>query len=211
MSKVIVALDGMQWNQAIELAKKLSGKVWGFKLNHLLLTASYWTPELSKHGRIMADPKLYDTPKTMKHSVQELVHNGVDFITVHASAGSDSIKAAVEAADKARIVAVTILTSFKPTEIQRIYGTDRPTAVKNLANLAQECGVHGLVCASEDLAVLRDVPLFKVCPAIRPTGYINDDDQVAIGIGKGADYLVCGRPITEAEDPLAVVELMNKG
>jgi len=104
MSKIIVALDnicgGKAWEDAVALAQKLSGKVWGFKVNDALHSGHYWSARLNRHGKLMFDPKLYDIPNTMGNTISRLIPYGPDFITVHASAGEEALKAAVEAAGK---------------------------------------------------------------------------------------------------------------
>lgn len=216
MSKIIVALDniadGKAWEDAVTLAQKLSGKVWGFKLNDALHCGHYWSARLNQLGKLMFDPKLYDIPTTMRNTVNQMLPRGPNFITVHASAGEDSLKAAVEAAgNRAKIIAVTVLTSFTPKDCLEMFGCDRKKAVSVLAGLAERAGVYGLVCATDDLPFLSKMTdLIKICPGIRPDGLLAGDDQQAIGLGKNADLVVVGRLITQADDPVGVVEKLNK-
>lgn len=217
MSKIIVALDGLldghDWHKATELMRKLRGKVWGFKFNDALHSGHYWTAQVRPYGNIMFDAKLYDIPTTMRNTVKQFVNKGADFITVHASAGKASLEAAVEAAGKnAKIMAVTVLTSFAESDCLEVFGGSRSGAVWKLTDLAGRAGVHGVVCASEDLPMLATAgkPLLKICPGIRPDGAVAGDDQKSVGSGVGADYVVVGRPITQAEDPIAVVDRLNE-
>jgi orotidine-5'-phosphate decarboxylase len=202
--KIIVALDGMRFHEAEELAKKLSGKVWGFKLNDLLWDYQYWSPRLLRYGKIMADPKLYDIPNTVTNCVKAMVNCGAEFITVHTSAGKEVLKTAVDIAGS-RILAVTALTSFTDEDTMDVYGVPRSKLVVRLANLAVSCGVSGLVCSCQDLESLKEHKVIKVCPGIRLDS--NYHDQKTVGNGIGADFAVIGRAITRAKDP---VEEINK-
>lgn len=206
MSNIIVALDNMRFEAAERLAQRLAGKVWGFKVNDLLYCSQYWSPRLNRYGKLMFDPKLYDIPNTVKNCMGHFVACGADFVTVHASGGPAVLRAAVEAAgDKTKIVAVTALTSYTDEDLLNIYGSSRQELVGKLALVAENCGCHGLVCATGDLEWVKERKLFKICPGIRKEK-LAGDDQVHTGLGAGADYIVVGRPITQAEDPLKAVE-----
>lgn len=209
-SRIIVALDGMTWPKATELASRLNGKVWGFKCNDLLFSGAYWSPQLSKYGKIMFDPKLYDIPVTIENFLKRFVAMGADLVTVHASSGPAGLEAAVGAvkSTKTKILAVTALTSFPDDHLHAVYSCDRPTLVANLAKLALNAHCHGLVCAYPDLSLVKDWPILKVCPGFRRPA---DDkhDQVHIGTGEGADLVVVGRLITQAENPARATDEIN--
>ncbi len=203
MSKIIVALDGMSLEQAKEWAQKLSGKVWGFKINDLLYDC-YW-PQLLRFGKIMADPKFHDIPNTIDNSLK--LFSGVELITVHASAGQTALKTAVNVVGK-RLLAVTALTSLTDEEAIEVYGCTRQEVAIRLAKIAVESGVKGLVCSSNDLPYLKKYDVLKVCPGIRLGNECHD--QKAVGNGIGADLVVVGRPITQSQDPITVVDELNK-
>jgi len=207
MSKVIVALDGMTLEDSLKLAEKLSGHVWGYKVNDLLLwEGCRVVTKLHAWGNVMCDPKLYDIPNTVSNAVKRMVDAGAGMITVHASAGTEVLQAAHKAAQgHAKILAITVLTSDKMDF--------RDHEVRKRAYIAQHAGVDGIVCAAPDLEKLKDVTLLKVVPGIRPpTAVVKGDDQVhtASSIPGGADFVVVGRPITQAENPLEVAKSLQK-
>jgi orotidine-5'-phosphate decarboxylase len=207
MSKVIVALDGMRYTEMIRLADLLKDRVWGFKVNDALLDhGARIIRDLKTVGaaHVMADPKLFDIPNTVENGVRVLVENGADFITVHTIAGKEVLQAAKKAAgDKCKILGVTVLTSDKME--------NRDYEVRKRAYIAQSAEIDGLVCAAGDLEKIKDIILFKVVPGIRPTGNVQGEDQVHVSsmIPPLADFVVVGRPISQASDPLAVVKALE--
>lgn len=206
--KVIIALDAMNRSQALDLARTLSGEVWGFKVNDLLLQYGVEViRELKKLGHVFADPKLYDIPNTVANGVRELAAAGADLITVHASGGKKMLARAAEAAGASRILAVTVLTSFDDAGCSEVYGRPAAKAVNDLATLSASSGVHGIVCSPQELDDVRQFgALMKVTPGIRPSWHGRADDQVRTltpqqAVERGASYIVVGRPVTEHEDP----------
>lgn len=215
-SKIIVACDGMNEAQALTLAERLGDKVWGFKVNDLLIQNGLPIIEkLKKHGKVFADAKLYDIPNTVANSVAALSSAGADLITVHASGGVKMMQAAVKAAGKSQILAVTVLTSMDQSTVNSVYHQDTASQVKSLAHLAAEAEVFGIVCSPEELTLLSTLRLAKVTPGVRPEWHVKGDDQVRIAtpldaVKQGASFLVVGRPITGHADPLHAVELINR-
>lgn len=194
-NNIIVALDGLSEQEALAIAKQLSGKVWGFKINDLLYSGIL--QKLARHGRVFADAKLHDIPNTVGNSVRRLSKLGARMISVHASGGRDMIRAAVRARGKSKIVAVTVLTSRHKSDDE----------FKVLVRSAHAAGAQGIVCSAYELPLRRPGKLFTVVPGIRPTWYRKKDDQrrtvtPAVALAAGADYLVVGRPITRTRDPL---------
>lgn len=218
-TNVIVALDGMQTEQALDLAKRLSGKVWGFKVNDLLVSeGARVVTKLKALGSVFADPKLYDIPNTVSNSIRQLSDAGADLITVHAGGGPKMISAAVASASKSKhqskILAVTVLTSFSEEESVRLFGRSSLEAVQFYADLAAGAGTHGIVCSPLELTELAKnqslKSLLKVVPGIRPSWYGKKDDQSRTltprqALDAGATHLVIGRPVTDDSDPLAAV------
>lgn len=203
--QIIVALDGMEREDAITLAWTLASSVWGFKVNDLLLTCGLdIIRDLKYMGRVFADPKLYDIPQTVANSVSRLAGAGADLITVHASGGKTMMEAALDQCSNAKILAVTALTSLEDADVQPVYHRNVAETVWDLAHLAYDTQVHGIICASHEVLALKHLNFMKVVPGIR----IGDttDDQRRTGIGIGADLVVIGRPITQAEDPLEALK-----
>ncbi len=243
-SKIIVALDAIDREQALKLAETLSGHVWGFKVNDMLVRYGISIIEdLKSFGNVFADPKLHDIPNTIANSVKRLSDAGADLITIHASSGSEAIKAAVKNRGDASILCITALTSLDIKDIRLIFGTDVNEIVAGLnhkkidltslqikdiesvigtsarqvvskfAKLAHENGAQGVVCSAHELEYVRGIPNFlRVTPGIR-LGEVDDDQKRVANPGtaivNGSSFLVIGRPITQADEPLKVVQQIN--
>jgi orotidine-5'-phosphate decarboxylase len=159
--------------------------------------------------RIFLDLKLHDIPATVAGAARAVARLRPELVTVHAMAGSNAIRAAVEAAPGTKIAGVTVLTSLSPADLKRI-GMAGPVqdVVRRLAVLAVGAGARALVCSPREVAAVRaevgpDITL--ITPGVRPAGSDpNDQARVATpeeALRAGADLLVIGRPITGAPDP----------
>ncbi len=207
-SPIIIPLDGMTESTALAMAKELSGSVWGFKVNDLLIECGVSiVTKLKKYGNVFADPKLHDIPNTVSNSVQRLDEAGADFISIHASGWTEMMEAAVQATSNSKILAITILTSLDDEGVDAIYHNSTIDQVLWLAEIAKFSKVHGVVCSPMELELLEEIPeLIKVIPGIRPKWYLNEDDQKRVAtpenaMKNGADLLVIGRPITSDKNP----------
>jgi len=214
--KVIVALDSLSLDNALALAEKLKGRVWGFKVNDLLLSEGVSIiSQLKNYGRVFADPKLYDIPNTVKNSVAALSKAGASLITVHASGGRKMMEAAVSAAQDypTQILAVTVLTSFDEEDTREIYLRGARDLVKLLAEKAKQAGCRGVVCSpkeAEMFSASSDLHgLLKVTPGIRLSPSSDDDQKrtssARSALAAGSDLLVIGRPITESDCPVSAL------
>ena len=170
---------------------------------------------------VFLDLKLHDIPNTVAGAVRSLLPLAPKLLTIHAGGGAKMVEAAARAAAEAgevrpKILAVTVLTSFDAAGLAET-GVSGGTAqqVLRLARLALEAGADGLVCSPHEISILRDAYGAKpilVVPGIRPAG-APLGDQVRVmtpeqAVAAGADYIVVGRPITEAADPaLAAAEI----
>jgi orotidine-5'-phosphate decarboxylase len=233
---IIVALDGMEMEQAIETAQKLKDHVWGFKANDLLDRlnsidgdGNHEIGNIVECGKLFADPKYHDIPNTVGNRVKALIgalknisfgRTVPGFITVHASGGPEMIKAAVEAAKKAsggrtKILVVTVLTSLNEEDCNLTYGAPVKAKVLQFSRWAVAARAHGIVCSGNELGFLSRYPelkrLIRMVPGIRPNWYSAAGDQKRVigpheAIRLGADYLVMGRAITEDLDPVGAVK-----
>ena len=218
-SPIIVPLDGMSLDASLALAERLSGSVWGFKVNDLLLGHGVSVvTALKRFGKVFADPKLHDIPNTVANGVRALSDAGADLITVHGSGGRAMLEAAVKNSGKAQILAVTVLTSLSDSDAQELFACTARDAVARFATIAAAVGVHGIVCSPQELPLLNASPslanLLKVTPGVRPSWHGKADDQVRTltpgeAIRAGATHLVVGRPITHHENPVEAVALIN--
>jgi orotidine-5'-phosphate decarboxylase len=168
--------------------------------------------EVLNHGRVFLDLKFYDIPTVVAEAVSNAARMGVSFLTVHASGGSEMLRLSMEKLQSSdtpcRLLAVTVLTSFDSLSE---FGIDRSVSsqVEVLAGLARASGVDGIVCSPQELESLRRLhpaPFLLVTPGIRGAGDSAGDQKriasAASAFKAGADYLVIGRPIIAAPDPI---------
>ncbi|QNJ28319.1 orotidine-5'-phosphate decarboxylase [Synechococcus sp. A15-24] len=221
--RIIVALDGMDPEQALRFAAQVDGLRWVKVGLELFVQAG---PEvvarLREQGlRVFLDLKFHDIPATKAGACRRAAALGAELITVHACAGSEALKtaqaAAVEGAQSAGVptptlLAVTVLTSWEEQRLQRELAIQQSIGerVAALAQLSATAGIGGCVCSPLEAAALRaqhPVPFALVTPGIRPKGVAVGDQARVMGpaeaIAAGASQLVIGRPITNAEDPCA--------
>lgn len=214
MTKIIVAMDGMSVEETLGLAEKLKGQGALFKVNDQLdddLGLGI-IDELKKYGEVMDDPKLHDIPKTVGRRAAKHAKHKPELITVHASGEIPMMRAAVENCGEAKILAVTVLTSLDEDQCNLTFGSPIKAKVLQFARFALAAGAHGIVCSGQELKFLSGYPetkrLIKVTPGIRPKWHIDpNDDQSRIvtpaeAFGLKADYIVIGRPIVQAKNPV---------
>lgn len=221
--RILIALDTSDQEQAVGWVKALSPYVGGFKVGLELVHAAGFGifDRLREAGaqRIFYDAKLHDIPNTVGKAVRAIARLGVWMVNVHASGGRAMVEAAVEAAGASQepplVIAVTVLTSLSPQQLREEVGARRGmvSQVVHLANLAKEAGADGVVASAQEAQRLRrqiGEGFLIVTPGIRLEGDNPSDQQrvttPAIALQAGADYLVIGRSVTAANDPIARVE-----
>ena len=222
--KLIVALDLPSADAATRLAGKLHGHAGMFKVGSELFTAE--GPVLVRYlaaagEKVFLDLKFHDIPNTVRAAAREAALAGASMLNVHALGGLKMMEAALEGARVADgkplrplVLAVTLLTSLERADLQDLGVTGSPEdVVVRLARLAQRAGLDGVVTSAREIVAVRAAcrPRFIiVTPGIRPTSAAAHDQAriatPALAIEAGADYLVVGRPITEAPDPVAAAE-----
>jgi orotidine-5'-phosphate decarboxylase len=223
--RIIVALDFPDAASALALADRLDPGACAVKIGKELFTSAGPDVVLAcvKRGfRVFLDLKFHDIPNTVAQACAAATRLGVWMLNVHASGGAAMLAAAREGVERAAgetrrpaplLIAVTVLTSLSEADLAAI-GVSGPAERQalRLAKLAQSKGLAGVVCSPPEAATLRAAcgPDFKlVTPGIR-LGGAKSDDQTRIAtpesaIRDGADYLVIGRPITQASDPRAAL------
>ena len=222
--KVIVALDFSTADKALEFARRLDPKLCKLKIGKELFTAAGpdCVAKLVNAGfDVFLDLKFHDIPNTVASACKVAAQLGVWMLNVHVLGGRAMLTAARDAIDgeshKPRLIAVTLLTSMGSEDLHEIGVLGEPQeTVLRLARLAQTSGLDGVVCSAQEAAMLRRELGYEfslVTPGIRPAE-ASKDDQVRImtpsdAIYMGASYLVIGRPITRAEDPLQVLNKIN--
>jgi orotidine-5'-phosphate decarboxylase len=213
---IFVALDTPSLDRARALSRSLKSYVGGVKLGLEFYSAN--GPEgvraiVSAGAPVFLDVKLHDIPNTVAGAMKVLAPLGTAIINVHASGGTAMMRAAGEAARTverpAKIIAVTVLTSFEDSDLPRIGVSDSAlNQAVRLAVLAKDSGLDGVVCSPHEIAAVRAAcgPKFLiVTPGVRPAGgELGDQKRVMTprqAVDAGADILVIGRPITAAADP----------
>lgn len=220
--RIIVALDVDSPELAKEMVKRCESHTHYFKVGLQLFMASYFEVVdwiIDRGHKVMLDLKFFDIPETVKLAVGQLNSRGVSLATIH---GNDAIiRAAMETRGDLQLLAVTVLTSFGEEDLRAMGMTQ---SVEDLvlfrARRALDLGCDGVVSSGLEAERLRkDLgnKLLIVTPGIRPGANVNDgsDDQKRIitagrAIATGADHVVVGRPITRAEDPVRIIEEMQK-
>jgi orotidine-5'-phosphate decarboxylase len=214
---LIVALDLPSVAEADAMVAKLGDAVSFYKIGYQLGFAGglTFTSDLIAAGKqVFLDLKLHDIGNTVAKGVESVAKSGAAFLTVHAY--PQTMKAAVDgkAGSKLKILAVTALTSYDDADLfEAGYKIGVSALVVQRAAQARDLGVDGLVCSAEEAAKLRIAVgpgMALVTPGIRPAGSARDDQKRVMTPGRaiaaGADYLVIGRPIVEADDPKAMAQ-----
>lgn len=213
--RIIVALDTDSPEKALETVAMLAGEVGLFKVGMELFPRGgpRLVEKIRESGsRVFLDLKFHDIPNTVAGAIRSAVALGAFFVTVHASGGKAMLKAAADAADGSgtAILAVTVLTSLDDADLSSIgYALPAGEAVNRLAGIAAESGIGGFVCSAKEVASLRKRlgdHVTLVTPGVRlPEDSVGDQKRVVTpfdAVRAGADYLVVGRPITKAADPV---------
>ncbi|RZQ54443.1 orotidine-5'-phosphate decarboxylase [Pseudoalteromonas phenolica] len=222
--KVLIALDYDNEQAALDFVKQLSPHTCRLKVGKEMFT--YFGPQFVKQlvdlgFDVFLDLKFHDIPNTVAKAVTAAAELGVWMVNVHASGGLEMMQKAKEALAKYEngplLIAVTVLTSMDQAQLSRL-GVDKTPQeqVLYLAKLAQEAGLDGVVCSAQEAESLKTelgVDFKLVTPGIRPIGAdVGDQKRIMTpkkAVEAGSDYLVIGRPITKAEDPVKALEAIN--
>lgn len=228
--RIIVPLDVPTEAAALTLVDQLPQVTfWKVGLELFVSTGSNILKELKqRQKRIFLDLKFHDIPNTMAGACRSAAQYGVDLLTVHAAAGKIALQAAqaaaIEGAKAANcpppnLIAITLLTSLNPRALA--FELKIPLELNDyalqMALMAQESGLAGAVCSPQEVDQLRNTcgdEFLLVCPGVRPTWASAGDQQrsltPAAALKAGASYLVIGRPITTAPDPVAAFDRICK-
>ncbi|MBU2952656.1 orotidine-5'-phosphate decarboxylase [Marinobacter sp. F3R08] len=223
--KIIVALDFPSRNPAMEMVGRLDPAKCRLKVGKELFTRSgpQLVEEFQKRGfDVFLDLKFHDIPNTTSAAVAAAADLGVWMVNVHASGGEKMMTACrerLEAFGSSRplLIAVTVLTSMNADDLAGIGIASSPEAhVSRLATLTRNCGLDGVVCSAQEASKLKaeqGADFKLVTPGIRPLTADKGDQQRIMtpteALKAGSDYLVIGRPITQAPDPLAALEAIH--
>ena len=215
-SKIIVALDYANAQEALALVEQLHPSQCKLKVGKELFTAA--GPALveklvAKDFNVFLDLKFHDIPNTVAKACKAASDLGVWMLNVHASGGRTMMQAALEGVDQSNanpyLIAVTVLTSMNQASLTEIgIQASIEAQVLKLATLTQTAGLHGVVCSAQEANLLRkqvQTDFLLVTPGIRPANTSQDDQSRIVtpadALAQGASYLVIGRPVTQAAEP----------
>ena len=221
--KSFIALDLKSNQQNINIVKKLSSYVYGFKVGYRSFynaQSKELVSEIKKSKcKLFLDLKLHDIPNTVSCAIDSLSKINPDFLTLHISGGKEMMKAAVNSIKKnklkTKILGVTLLTSLDGKDSEKIY-KERNTSklVKKFAEIANNVNIHGLICSGDDLKVLRKYnKLIKITPGVKM--FARNDDQKRVtfahnALQDGASFVVIGRELIESKKPLDLLKEYGK-
>jgi orotidine-5'-phosphate decarboxylase len=225
-SPVIVALDFSDESKVLEFVDQLPAGSCRLKIGKELFTHA--GPDLvstlvERGFDVFLDLKFHDIPNTVARACAAAAELGVWMMNVHASGGRKMMQAAQQALevsgkDRPLLIAVTVLTSMGQEDLIEVGVPDSPARqVSRLAGLTRECGLDGVVCSAQEAAELKSQmggDFVLVTPGIRPAGSDTGDQKRIMtplqAMQSGSHYLVIGRPVTQAKDPLAVLNEINR-
>ncbi|MGR6874283.1 orotidine-5'-phosphate decarboxylase [Pseudomonas sp. HK3] len=222
---IVVALDFDNRTQTLELVERLDPARCRLKIGKELFTSE--GPQLveavqNKGFDVFLDLKFHDIPNTCAKAVAAAANLGVWMVNVHASGGERMMVAAREALDKFQqkplLIGVTVLTSMEQSDLAGIGLDIEPQEqVKRLAQLTKASGLDGVVCSAQEAVILKALcgQDFKlVTPGIRPSFAAQGDQRRVMtpseAMSAGVDYMVIGRPITQAQDPIEALTLIEQ-
>ena len=224
--RIFVALDTMDPGRAQKMISKLSGHIGGVKIGKEFFTAN--GPQgvrtvVGEKQLLFLDLKFHDIPNTVIGALRSAMALRPIIVNVHASGGAAMLRAAAKTVSEAGssrplLIAVTVLTSLEDKDMADIgFRSSVEDQAIRLAQLAQDCGLDGVVCSPHELSVIREVcgTNFKlVVPGIRPNWAVKGDQKRITtprqAVDLGADYLVIGRPITEDKNPVHAAKRIGK-
>ncbi len=224
-SKLIIALDFSTKEQALQFIKPLSPQICKLKVGFELFVSvgPDFVRQLVDNGfDVFLDLKFHDIPNTVASACKSASALGVWMMNVHASGGDKMMSAArqalMECNSKSKLIAVTVLTSMDQAQLSAINISETPeNQVKHLAYLTKRTSLDGIVCSAKEAQMLRKKlgnDFLLVTPGIRPAGSDQGDQHRVMTPAEakqaGVSYIVVGRPITQSDSPLSVIESINQ-
>ena len=221
--KAFIALDATNNKKNIEVVKKLYKLVYGFKVGY----RSFYNKDADKliaeikrkKSRLFLDLKLHDIPNTVSSAIESLKNINPDFLTLHISGGEEMLKSALKNIKKfnlkTKVLGVTLLTSLDGKDSKKIYGEkDTDKLIKKLALIANKAKIAGLICSGQDLKSLKSFKNFlKVTPGVKLLDRKDDQKRVSFvhdALNDGANFVVIGRELINAKDPMKLLNEYNK-
>ena len=221
--KAFIALDATNNKENIKVVKKLYKLVYGFKVGY----RSFYNKDANKliaeikrkKSSLFLDLKLHDIPNTVSSAIESLKNINPEFLTLHISGGEEMLKIALKNIKKfnlkTKVLGVTLLTSLDGTDSKKIYGEkDTDKLIKKLALIASKAKIAGLICSGQDLKSLKSYKkLLKVTPGVKLLDRKDDQKRVSFvhdALNNGANFVVIGRELINAKDPMKLIIEYNK-
>ena len=221
--KAFIALDASNNTKNIEVVKKLHKLVYGFKVGY----RSFYNKDADKliteikrkKSKLFLDLKLHDIPNTVSCAIESLKNINPDFLTLHISGGEEMLKVALKNIRKfnlkTKVLGVTLLTSLDGKDSKKIYGEkDTDKLIKKLALIANKVKIAGLICSGQDLKSLKSFKkLLKITPGVKLLERKDDQKRVSLvheALNSGANFVVIGRELINAKDPVKIINEYNK-
>ena len=220
--KIIVALDSNNFSEIEKLVKSLKKEVYAFKIGYQFFFnfgLIGYKKIYSICPKIFLDLKLHDIPNTVGSAIVSLKNINPDFLTLHISGGEEMLKSALKNIKKfnlkTKVLGVTLLTSLDGKDSKKIYGEkDTDKLIKKLALIASKAKIAGLICSGQDLKSLKSFKkLLKVTPGVKLLDRKDDQKRVSFvhdALNNGANFVVIGRELINAKDPMKLINEYNK-
>ncbi|PAF52840.1 orotidine-5'-phosphate decarboxylase [Helicobacter sp. 13S00477-4] len=227
--QLCIALDFEEKSKNISLLRELKGlNIWiKVGLQAYIRDGASFIEEIKKidsHFKIFLDLKLYDIPNTMANAALECAKIGVDMITLHTSSAAEAMEKVMQNLSKnlkrPLVMGVTALTSFDEESFKSIYNSSLQPHTINLAKIAYQSGLDGVVCSVHESLLIKQATNFNfltLTPGIRPFNETKDDQKRVADLKEAknalSDFIVIGRPIYQSNDPLKITQkiLTNLG
>ena len=209
--QIIIALDNMSFDKALELMVLLGDFVDGFKINHTLLehTSMFENYE----GELFIDFKLWDTPATVCSVVEMILKKGATMTTISTFNNDEVFKDLHQYSEDIKLLGVTYLTSWSDTEQYKIVREPKFNMWDRNLKRIRKSGFSGIVCSAQDIKDIEDTSVLRICPGITFHSHNHGQSRTTtprLAQDLGADYIIIGRSVTLSQDPVETIEQIKK-
>ena len=204
MTKLIVALDYTNPLDALEMTAKLRGHVDGFKINHALWSQSVYIKDYCESGELFIDLKLWDTPNTIDTVLRKIVDKGATMTTISTLNNQAVFEAVSKYSNQIKLLGVTYLTSWTSEDLKNIVNQNALVMWRENIMRIMPYDFAGMICSAKDISTVNAIApnMIKVCPGIGSNTGQQRTTTPKQAVDMGADYLILGRTITQAINPI---------
>jgi|TARA_B110000263_G_scaffold292_1_gene242 orotidine-5'-phosphate decarboxylase len=209
--QIIIALDNVSFDKALELMVLLGDFVDGFKINHTLLehTSMFENYE----GELFIDFKLWDTPATVCSVVEMILKKGATMTTISTFNNDEVFKDLHQYSEDIKLLGVTYLTSWSDTEQYKIVREPKSNMWDRNLKRIRKSGFSGIVCSAQDIKDIEDTSVLRICPGITFHSHNHGQSRTTtprLAQDLGADYIIIGRSVTLSDDPVKTIVDIKK-